>query len=216
MGESIHTAANCHFQQSPSGCGCGLVSAALHHSQPSCARTNTTISAPRMPRRPPLHPPPGMPLKKIRSQKRLYAPIFFFFIAAVPSSFLKNILSASLGVLVIELTPTVAALENLSQPATPQATLTHFEIRKHSVRRPQRCSPSPNPTSRRFVKVPTGTPIERVGRWRQRIDASDYLAAACEIRRIRIWTLNAIELHPPYAQSPKGRGDRHGLLGYKF
>jgi len=53
-----------------------------------------------------------MPLKKIGSQKRLYAPIFFFFIAAVPSSFLENILSASLGVLVIELTPTVAALGN--------------------------------------------------------------------------------------------------------
>jgi len=53
-----------------------------------------------------------MPLKKMGSQKRLYAPIFFFFIAAVPSSFLKNILSASLGVLVIELTPTVAAVGN--------------------------------------------------------------------------------------------------------
>src|SRR2546430_7785326 len=27
-----HTAADCHFQQSPSGCGCGLPTAALHHS----------------------------------------------------------------------------------------------------------------------------------------------------------------------------------------
>jgi len=50
-------------------------------------------------------------MTKIGLQKRLYASIFFFFIAAVPS-FLKNILSASVGVLMIELTPTVAALGN--------------------------------------------------------------------------------------------------------
>jgi len=53
-----------------------------------------------------------MRLKKIGLQKRLYAPIFFFFSAAVPSSLFKNILSASLGVLVIELTQTVGALGN--------------------------------------------------------------------------------------------------------
>src|SRR5881392_2291389 len=47
-------------------------------NQPSCARTNTTISAPRMPRRSPLHPPPGMPLKRLGSQKRLYALSSFF------------------------------------------------------------------------------------------------------------------------------------------
>ncbi len=41
-------------------------------------------------------------------------------------------------------------------------------------------------------------------------------AAAREIRRTRIRTLKAIEVHPAYAQSRKGRGDRHGLLGYNF
>src|SRR5438094_7760533 len=47
-------------------------------NQPSCARTNTTISAPRMPRRSPLHPPPGMPLKKI-VRRSGFTPLSSFF-----------------------------------------------------------------------------------------------------------------------------------------
>src|SRR5436853_5333610 len=116
LGESIHTAANCHFQQSPSGCGCGLASAALHHSPETNRRVRGPIpqsmhrachSANRFTRRLTRR----SRMTKIGLQKRLYASIFFFFIAAVPS-FLKNILSASVGVLMIELTPTVAALGN--------------------------------------------------------------------------------------------------------
>jgi hypothetical protein len=68
LGEPLRAAANSHFQQSFSGCGCGFASAALHlfPRKPSRALTNAPISAPRMPKCPPLHTLPFVPPKNAR------------------------------------------------------------------------------------------------------------------------------------------------------
>src|SRR5437016_14111317 len=96
LGESIHTAANCHFQQSPSDCGCGLVSAALHHSPETNRRVRGPIpqsmhrachSAHRFIRRLTYR----SRMTKIRLAETAYVPIFFFFIAALSLSLLEKI-----------------------------------------------------------------------------------------------------------------------------
>jgi len=101
LGEPLRAAANSHFQQSFSGCGCGLASAALHHfpRKPSRAPTNAPINAPRMPKCPPLHPLPFVPPKNALAQScssGFYAAIFFPFNAALSKVFLNSASSVAI------------------------------------------------------------------------------------------------------------------------
>src|SRR5436853_464410 len=100
---ATHTAANCHFQQSPSGCGCGLASAALHHSPETNRRVRGPIPpiyAPRMPQRQPLHPPPDTPLKNDQNRfaeaaLRLYLLFFHCGSAILPQEYSFSIRRSS-------------------------------------------------------------------------------------------------------------------------
>jgi hypothetical protein len=104
-------------------------------SQPSRARTNAPISAPRMPKHPTLHPPPLLATRNALPQ----------FVAAAftaPSSFLSTPLSQTfpqvcefssyLGTSA-QIALAYPILRKLSQPATPWAVLTHFEIAGRSL-----------------------------------------------------------------------------------
>ncbi len=64
--------------------------------------------------------------------------------------------------------------------------------------------------------MPTGTPIERVGRWRQRMDASDYLCVTAKFAASGFGLSRPLRFTRFMLNLRKVSAIDIALLGYKF